>query len=463
MSNYSAVILAAGQSKRMMSKKSKVVHSICGKAVIEWVVENVEKAGVKDIVTIVGHMAEQVMECIGDRSQYAMQNERLGTGHAVMQAKQFLSENDGHVIVLCGDTPLIKTQTIKSILDYQIKHNLSATVLTAKLKDPTGYGRIIRNKDESVLKIVEQKDANAEEQLVNEINSGVYCFKAQELLGALDKISNNNSQGEYYLTDTLEIMIKNGLKVGAMVADDAKEILGINNRLQLAEANAIIRQRILEQHMLKGVTIIDPSNTYIDDGSEIGADTIVYPGTIIEGKCKIGEDCIIGPNTRLISSEIENDSEVINSVVVESSVGSDTHVGPFAYIRPGSKIGSHVKIGDFVEIKKSVIGDNTKLSHLTYVGDAEIGKNVNMGCGVVVVNYDGKKKNKTIVGDNAFVGCNVNLVSPLEVGENAYIAAGSTITDKVPENALAIARERQVIKEDWVIKKNMGRNLVTKE
>lgn len=458
MSQISAVILAAGESKRMKSKKSKVVHNICGKPVIDWVFDCVEKSGIEKVITVVGHMSDQVKETLGDKSQYVLQNERLGTGHAVMQAKSLLSDSEGDVLVLCGDTPLITEETIKSILYFHKNNNLSATVLTSKPTDPTGYGRIIRNDDGSVLKIVEHKDASTEELLINEINSGIYCFKINELLDTLDKLSNNNSQGEYYLTDTLEIMINNGLKVGALITADPDEILGINNRVQLAEAANIIKRRISVKHMLNGVTIVDPSNTYIGADVKIGIDTVIYPGTILEGTCVIGEDCIIGPNSRLVSAEIQNGTEINNSVVVESSVGSETHVGPFAYIRPGSHIGSHVKIGDFVEVKKAIIGDNTKLSHLTYVGDAEIGKNVNMGCGVVVVNYDGKKKNKTVVGDNAFVGCNVNLVSPVVVEKNAYIAAGSTITDNVPENALAIARQRQVIKEEWVIQKNMSRN-----
>jgi bifunctional UDP-N-acetylglucosamine pyrophosphorylase/glucosamine-1-phosphate N-acetyltransferase len=283
----------------------------------------------------------------------------------------------------------------------------------------------------------------------------MYCFNINDLREALGELDNNNSQGEYYLTDTIEILLNKGKNVRAIKIKDSNEILGINDRIQLAKAGEIIRNRILQRFMENGVTIIDPASTFIDQEAEIGIDTVIYPSTIIEGRTKIGEDCVIGPGSRIVSCEIADGVEVKNSVVLESSIDSGTKVGPFAYIRPGSKIGKNVKIGDFVEVKKSIIGDKTKISHLTYVGDAEIGKGVNLGCGVVVVNYDGKKKNKTAVGDNCFVGCNVNLISPVEIKDNAYIAAGSTITDLVPENALAIARNRQVIKENWVVKKGI--------
>jgi bifunctional UDP-N-acetylglucosamine pyrophosphorylase/glucosamine-1-phosphate N-acetyltransferase len=285
----------------------------------------------------------------------------------------------------------------------------------------------------------------------------MYCFSIKDLRLALEELGNNNEQGEYYLTDTLGILIGKGHRVGALKIADSAEVLGINDRVQLYEAQEIMRKRILQRFMRSGVTIVDPGSTFIDEDAEIGIDTVLYPGTIIEGSTKIGEDCIIGPNSRLVGCIIENDVEIDSSIVLESFIGSNTKVGPFAYIRPESRIGSKVKIGDFVEIKKSVIGDKTKIPHLAYIGDSEIGRNANIACGVITVNYNGKHKNKTKVGDNAFVGCNVNLVAPVTVGSNTYIAAGSTITDEVPENSLAIARERQVVKEDWVLKKDMRR------
>ena len=452
-----AVILAAGEGKRMKSKSSKVVHRVCGKPLVKWVNQAVERAGVSESVIIVGHRAEQVKECMGETVKYAFQEQQLGTGHAVMQAEEYLRNKDGCVVVLCGDTPLITTETIADTIKYHKENNNSATVITADLEDPTGYGRIVRDLSGNVVKIVEHKDATEEEKGIKEVNSGMYCFTIRHLLDSLKELNNHNSQGEYYLTDTLEILIKKNLKVGAVKVKDSNEMLGINDRVQLAQASEIMRKKILEKLMRSGVTIVDPVSTYIDEEVTIGMDTVIMPGAMLEGETTIGEDCIIGPNSRLVCAKIADRVEVNNSVVLESSIGDDTHVGPFAYVRPGSVIGKDVKIGDFVEVKKSIIGDKTKISHLTYVGDAEVGRNVNLGCGVVFVNYDGKNKNKTIVEDNAFVGCNTNLVSPVVVKKDSYIAAGSTITDEVPENSLAIARSRQVIKENWVVNKERKR------
>jgi bifunctional UDP-N-acetylglucosamine pyrophosphorylase/glucosamine-1-phosphate N-acetyltransferase len=301
-----------------------------------------------------------------------------------------------------------------------------------------------------VKKIIEHKDADRQTLEIKEVNSGMYIFKIASLVKALKQLKNDNSQGEYYLTDTLEILINDNQKVGAFGIENSEDILGINDRNQLSIASKIIQGRIISNHMKNGVTIIDPASTYIETDVEIGMDTIIYPMTFLENKTVIGQDCVIGPSVRINGSKVDDNVEIINSVILESRVGKNTHVGPFAYIRPGSEIGANVKIGDFVEIKKSHIGDNTKISHLTYVGDASVGKNVNMGCGVVFVNYDGEKKNITLVEDNAFIGCNVNLISPVAVKQGAYIAAGSTITENVPENSLAIARCKQTIKENWV-------------
>ncbi|NMB33752.1 MAG: bifunctional UDP-N-acetylglucosamine diphosphorylase/glucosamine-1-phosphate N-acetyltransferase GlmU [Clostridium sp.] len=453
MEHSMALILAAGEGTRMKSRKAKVLHEICGMSLLEWVHHSVKKAGIKKTVVVVGHKAEEVKEKMGDQVGYAFQKEQLGTGHAVMQAQDHINNNEGHILVLCGDTPLISSETISEAVNFHKTYNNSATIITAEFQEPDGYGRIVRDESGAVKKIVEHKDAKDDEKNIKEINSGMYCFNAKDLKTALAGLSNNNSQGEYYLTDTIEILLNGGKNVGAYKVGDNKEVLGINDRVQLAYASGIIKNKILENIMRNGATIIDPTSTYIDWGAKVGADTVIYPSTFIRGKTQIGENCTIGPGTTIEDCKIACGARIINSVVCKSIVDENTNIGPFAYIRPGSHIGREVKIGDFVEIKKSKIGDGTKISHLTYVGDAEIGKNVNLGCGVVVVNYDGQKKNKTVVGDNSFVGCNVNLISPVEVGDNAYVAAGSTITDSVPENSLAIARERQIIKADWVTKR----------
>jgi len=457
MEQIMVLILAAGEGKRMKSKYSKVVHEACGKPIIKWVCNAAKEAGIKETTVIIGHQAEQVKECLGEEYNYVYQYQQLGTGHAVMQAENILNRRDGLVFILYGDTPLVTGETISKAINYHKTQGYVATVLTAEVKNPTGYGRIIRDSNGNVRKIVEHRDASPEELKIKEINSGMYCFSIKHLLLALKDLKNNNNQGEYYLTDTLEILINNGFKVGAYIVDDPEEILGVNDRMQLYQVSEILRRRICIKHMKEGVTIIDPSNTYIDSEVKIGIDTIIYPGVILEGNTVIGEECIIGPNSRIIDSNIGNNVQIQNSVIVSSTIGDGANIGPFAYIRPESIIGENVKVGDFVEVKKSKIGNKTKIPHLAYIGDAEIGENTNIGCGVITVNYNGKEKNKTIIGSNAFVGCNVNLVAPVKVSDNSYIAAGSTITETVPEYSLAIARERQINKENWVIKKGMQR------
>ncbi|MDQ2086519.1 bifunctional UDP-N-acetylglucosamine diphosphorylase/glucosamine-1-phosphate N-acetyltransferase GlmU [Herbivorax sp. ANBcel31] len=455
MEHLMAVILAAGEGKRMKSKKTKILHEICGKPMVQWSYQSVKNAGVDDIVLVIGRNAEKVEKCMGNKVSYAMQKEQLGTGHAVIQAKEFLEGKEGQVLIMYGDMPLVSSDTISSAVDYHKQKDNAVTIITADFENPTGYGRIIRDSHKDVLKIVEDRDASSEQKKIKEINSGIYCFNISALREALKELNNENDQGEYYLTDTIEILINKGLRAGAIKIENREELSGINDRIQLADAGKFLRKRIQKKLMAGGVTIIDPDSTYIDGEVEIGMDTVVYPSTVIEGETKIGEECIIGPGSRIVNSKVGNKVEIKESVVLQSSINDESKVGPFAYLRPRSDIGKNVKIGDFVEIKKSLIGDGTKISHLTYVGDAEVGKKVNIGCGVVVVNYDGQNKHKTIIGDNSFIGCNVNLISPVVVKNNAYIAAGSTITDEVPENSLAIARNRQVIKENWVVKKGI--------
>ena len=451
--NFKAIILAAGKGTRMKSRHPKVVHKVCGKEMVNHVIDVSKKSGVQDVVVILGHGSETVKESIPSDSLIAMQTEQLGTGHAVKMAKEYINDNDT-IVVLCGDTPLVQEDTLRRLFAYHVEKGYVATVLTTKVDNPTGYGRIIRDNHEDLLKIVEQKDASEEEKLVNEINSGIYCFDGKSLREALDLIDNNNAQGEYYLTDTIKIMRDRGQKVGAYNGSTIEELMGVNSRVELSKAEEIMRKRINTSHMVNGVTIIDVNSTYIESDVEIGNDTIVYPGAMLKGNTKIGSNCIIGMNCSISNSTIGDYTEVESSTIIDSTVGENTIVGPYAYLRPNSNIGSHVKIGDFVEVKNATIGDNSKASHLSYIGDAHVGKDVNIGCGVVFVNYDGKNKFKSVVKDGAFIGSNSNLVAPVTVEEKGYIATGSTITDDVPQGALAIARERQVIKEGWVEKKN---------
>ncbi|NOW06955.1 bifunctional UDP-N-acetylglucosamine diphosphorylase/glucosamine-1-phosphate N-acetyltransferase GlmU [Clostridium beijerinckii] len=449
-----ALVLAAGQGKRIKSDLPKVLHKVCGKEMLKHVIDSIRKSGIDDIDVIIGKGAELVKERTLDRNvSYSMQAEQLGTGHAVKCAEEFLKNKKGVVAIFTGDTPLIKQSTIERLFNEHIEAKNSATILTAIVNDPTGYGRIVRTND-GVSKIVEHKDCNEEELKINEMNSGIYCFDIELLVEALNKITNNNGQGEYYLTDAIGILKSQGKKIGAVVTE-YEETIGVNSRVQLAEAEEILKNRINLMHMENGVTLIDPRTTYIGIDVEIGKDTIIYPNNILEGNTKIGNNCLIYQNSRIVDSNIGNEVDVQASVILNSNIGDNTTVGPFAYIRPETTIGKHARIGDFVEIKKSTIGDGTKVSHLTYIGDAEVGSECNFGCGTVVVNYDGKNKHKTIIGDHSFIGCNTNLVSPVTIHDNTYIAAGSTITSEVKEGDLAVARAKQRNISGWVDKKGL--------
>jgi len=450
------IILAAGEGTRMKSDIPKTLHKVCGKEMIKYVVEAAQKSGIEKNIVVLGHGKEKVghsiensgvitvEQPIGDGAPY-------GTGYAVMVARAFINDEDT-VIILCGDGPLIRQETLTDFIKYHTENNYAASVMTSYLDNPKGYGRIMRNADSSISNIIEEKDATEDIKKIKEINTGIYCFKGKLLKDALDKIDTDNSQNEYYLTDTIKVLNKEKYKIGGWILEDATDIKAVNDRVQLAEVTKIMQDRINKRHMVSGVTIIDPGNTYIEDSVIIGNDTVIYPGTFLEEGTFIGSHCTIGPNTRIINSVIKNNIIIESSKVIEASIDEGTTVGPFAYLRPGSKLGKNVKIGDFVEVKKSIIGDNSKSSHLSYIGDAEIGKNVNIGCGVVFVNYDGKNKNKTIVGDGAFVGSNSNLVAPVTIEQGGYVACGSTITDDVEEGDLAIARARQVNK------KGLGKN-----
>ncbi len=451
-----AVILAAGEGKRMKSLKPKVLHKVCGKEMVNHVIDTMRAADLEEVNVIVGKGAEEVKaETESRKVFYSLQDKQLGTGHAMMCARDFLQGKQGVVAVFTGDAPLIREETVRELINYQQEGKYSAVILTSIVDNPKGYGRVIREGN-SVGRIVEDKDCNEEELKVKEINAGMYAFDIEDLLASLDKLTNNNAQGEYYLTDVIGILKKEGKAVGALVID-FEETLGVNSRVELAQAEKIMRERINYKHMTNGVTIIDPANTYIDSDVEIEKDVLIYPGNVLQGKTVIKSGVVLYPNNRIEDSVIEQGAIIQSSVILESVIGENTTVGPYAYIRPESVIGKEVRIGDFVEIKKSTIGDNTKVSHLTYIGDAEVGSNCNFGCGTVVVNYDGKKKHKTKIGNNVFIGCNTNLVSPVELEDNTYTAAGSTITEDVPEGSLAIARAKQINKEGWVNRRNSNK------
>ncbi len=450
-----AIILAAGQGKRMESSNPKVLHKVCGKEMVNIVIDTVKKAQIEDINVVIGKSSDEVKKHTESRNvSYSFQEKQLGTGNAVLCAANFLKDKKGTVAIFTGDSPLIKEDTIKKMLSFHNESGYKATILTSLVEDSFGYGRIIREKSGEVSKIVEHRDCSEEELKVNEINSGMYCFDIESLTENLDKIHNDNAQGEYYLTDVIEILKSEGKKVGALPIP-FEETMGVNSRVQLSEAERAMRERVNRIHMENGVTLIDADNTYIELDVKIGKDTIVYPGNVLQGSTVVGENCTLYPNSRIQNSTIQNNVTIQSSVILDSTIGESTTVGPFAYIRPQSIIGKSVRIGDFVEVKKSTIGDKTKVSHLTYIGDAEVGSGCNFGCGTVVVNYDGKKKNKTLIGNNSFIGCNTNLISPVKVNDDTYIAAGSTITDEVPEGALAVARARQINKGNWVYKKGL--------
>ncbi|WP_261134722.1 bifunctional UDP-N-acetylglucosamine diphosphorylase/glucosamine-1-phosphate N-acetyltransferase GlmU [Bacillus sp. Marseille-Q3570] len=452
MTKRYAVVLAAGQGTRMKSRLYKVLHPVAGKPMVQHVVDQIRNVNVEKIVTVIGHGAEKVKSQLGADIEYALQEEQLGTGHAVMQSEGQLGELNGTTLVVCGDTPLISSETMEALLTHHEKENAKVTLLTARAEDPAGYGRVIRNEDGTVAKVVEHKDASMEELAVQEINTGTYCFDNQTLFEALKQVNNDNVQGEYYLPDVIEIVKNQSETVAAYQTPSFDETIGVNDRVALSEAERLMKVRINTQHMRNGVTIIDPQQTYISADVTIGKDSIIMPGTVLSGETSIGEDCEIGPNSEIKDSQIGNATVIRQSVVHDSDVGDNVAIGPFAHIRPQSKLGNDIKVGNFVEIKKSKMDNGSKASHLSYIGDAEIGKDVNFGCGSITVNYDGKNKHLTKVEDGAFIGCNSNLIAPVTVGENAYVAAGSTITDNVPGEALSIARARQTNKEGYVSK-----------
>lgn len=452
MYNLVAVIMAAGKGTRMKSKLPKVMHLLAGKTLIEHVLDTVNQVGIERPLVIVGHGREEIETRISERAELVVQSEQLGTGHAVMQALPYL-DGAQTVLILSGDQPLLKAETLQALIELHEAQGVSATVLTATMDQPFGYGRVIKN-GEFVVKIVEEKDATFEQRQINEINTGTYCFQASALKEALVKITTQNTQGEYYLTEVFDVLLMLGDKVLAYPTLDSNEALGINSRAQLAGAEAILRHRVLDHWMSEGVTLVDPSSTFIDAEVELAQDVTILPFTRLMGKTRIEEDSVIGPQTSLENCMVGRGSEVIYTVAKDAVIGERCHIGPFAYLRPGTKLEAEVKIGDFVEIKNSWIEMGSKVPHLSYIGDTHVGKSVNIGAGTITCNYDGVNKHPTIIGDYAFIGSNSNLVAPLEVGEYAVTGAGSTITKNVPASALAVERSPQVIKEHWQKRKD---------
>lgn len=444
-----AVVLAAGKGTRMKSELYKVLHTINGISMVEHVLRAVQQSNVERIVTIVGHGAETVRDVLADQSEFALQEEQLGTGHAVLQAKDLLKDEEGSTLVICGDTPLFSAETLNQLFEFHEESNAKGTILTAIAEDPAGYGRVVRQSDKEVSRIVEQKDANEEEQAITEINTGTYVFNNKALFEALDKVGNENAQGEYYLPDVISIMKEAGDTVKAFTMDNFDEAIGVNDRIALAEATRLMTKRINEKHMRNGVTFVNPTATYIEVDVEIGQDTLIESGVSLKGNTKIGSYSTIGSNSEIISSTIADHVEIRQSVLEFANVEENVTVGPFAHLRAKSVLKEGAHIGNFVEVKNSVVGKNSKAGHLTYIGDADIGTDVNVGCGTVFVNYDGKNKFRSTIGNDVFIGSGSNIVAPVTIGDRAIIAAGSTVNSDVPEEALAIARSRQENKDKY--------------
>jgi len=452
MAGFITVVLAAGKGTRMKSALPKVLHQVSGKPMLEHVLAAAKSAGAIKNIVIIGFGAESVAQTIGPQAEYVVQTEQLGTGHAVLQTRDMLGNMDGTVMVLCGDTPLLRPESLIRLFEEHRQIGAAATVLTAEMPDPTGYGRVIRDAEGQVAKIVEHKDANPVERGVREVNTGIYCFECAKLFSALAEITCDNAQGEYYLTDVISILANKGAKVWAVTVGDHLETLGINSRLQLAEAEKILRRRKLNDLMDSGVTIMDPDSTFIDDEVVVAADTVIYPFTWLEGRTTIGTGCVIGPSTRIADSVIGDRATIHFTYAHECRTGDNVTIGPYVHIRPQTVLADGVKIGNFNEVKNTFVGQGSKIPHLSYIGDTDMGAGVNIGSGTITVNYDGKRKHRTTIEDDAFIGCNSNLVAPVTVGRGAYVAAGSTITKNVPPAALGVARARQANIEGWTDK-----------
>lgn len=464
MDKNCSVILAAGEGTRMKSSLPKAMAEVLFKPMIDWVTDCVIDSGIDDICVVTGHLGNVLVDHLDGKVETVEQPQRLGTGHAVYQAKEFIEKHTGkNVLVLNGDAPFINSETVKNALSYHEENGFSATVITAQIDTPYGYGRIIRSENGDLLKIVEEKEASESEKAIKEVNSGAYWFRSEKVLLALDTLIKMREQSEdgkeYYLTDAIEILKLANDRVGAYEASSPEIILGANDRAQLAQLNEIARKKELDKHLANGVSIPFTNEVVICPGVEIGKETVILQSTTLKYGTKIGENCEIGPNSVISNCTVGEGTLVQNSYCYDSEIGSNAQIGPFVRIRPNCKVGDNTRVGNFVELKNSVIGNETKVSHLTYIGDSDVGEDVNFGCGCATVNFDGKNKHRSTIGDGAFIGCGTNIVSPVNIGKDGYVAAGSTIVEDVPENALAIARNRQVNKHDWVTRKRPYRRM----
>src|SRR5882762_3888854 len=452
MNRLTAIVLAAGEGKRMRSRQPKVLHPLCGRPLIAYPLRTAQALADR-IVLVVGPNADDVVKLAPRGARAVVQRERLGSGHAVLQAKPECAEGGGTILVLPGDMPLLSAETVERLVEHHRKSRAAATVLTALVAEPQGYGRVLRQGGR-VKRIVEDRDATDAEKKIAEINTAVYCFAAGRLWSALGKVRSDNDQGEYYLTDVIGVMSRAGARVDAIPASDPSEAVGVNDRKQLAAVTAIQRRRILDRLMEGGVTILDPASTYIEDTVTIGADTTIYPSVVIEGQSTIGSECVVGAGNHVSACTIGDRVTLLPYCVLRESVIEEAAtLGPFCHLRPLSHVGPKAKVGNFVELKKSTIGRGSKVPHLSYVGDATVGEGVNVGAGTITCNYDGVNKHETQIGDRAFIGTNTSLVAPVTVGEGAYIGAGSTITKDVPPGALAVGRAQQIVKEGWAARK----------
>lgn len=442
------LILAAGKGTRMKSDMPKVIHKVNGIPMITKIIDTLSGLNPEENILILGHKKEEVLKVVGENCDYVLQTEQLGTGHAVIQAKEKLEGYDGDVMILCGDTPLLRESTLKSLYEYHKESGAVTTILTSIYENPFGYGRIVKE-DGLVKAIVEEKEASEEIKKIKEVNAGVYCFNSKELFKALDKIDNNNEKGEYYLTDVIGIQVSENKKVQSFILEDKMEILGVNSKVELAQAGKVLRDRKNKELMEEGVILIDPETTYVEESVKVGRDTVLYPGVVLQGKTVVGENCEIIGNSRIIDSVLGNNIRVESSVIEESILEDGVTMGPFAHIRPKSLLKEKVHIGNFVEVKKSTLEKGVKAGHLTYLGDAQVGENTNIGAGTITCNYDGVNKFKTVIGKDAFIGSDSMLVAPVNIGEKALIGAGSVITKDVPSNSLAVSRSKQIIKTDW--------------